>query len=546
MIKDITFGADAHQKIKAGVDKLANVVKSTLGPGGTNVIVQRGDTQVITKDGVSVAREIWLSDPIENMGAQIVKEAAERTVSDAGDGTTTATVLAQAIFSRGIEQTKGGGIWKKPSPKLIDVKRGIDLAVAEVVKQIREMSKPVEGDDINKVALISSNGDTEIGGLVGDAVTQVGLEGLVTVEDSKSLETFLKKVDGMRWDRGYLSPYFITHPAISECQLEDPVILIYDGVINSLREVMGNDKYNIIDRYRNYPDSELKGKPLLIICHEAGAEFLSTMAVNHQNKAIQCCIVQAPEFQQTRKAILHDIAAMTGATVISKEAGYNWKDVKPEHLGRCGRVRVSQWATTIIDGAGGLKAINRANELREQMKETNEHALVTLKSRLARLVNGLMVIYVGGGSEIEVKEKKDRLDDSLNATRSAIEEGVLPGGGIAYLNARERIDFDTLPYTNADQKIGGLIVRDILSIPLETIVSNVGGDPDGVIQEIIHGDHAADYGFNAQTRTFERLIETGVIDPTKVVRLALENASSVAGMLLTTKAVVSYALKPQL
>lgn len=527
--RNITFGADAHTKIKAGVDKLANVVKTTLGPGGTNVILQRSHTQVITKDGVSVAREIWFEDPIENMAAQIVKEVAEKTVREAGDGTTTATVLTQAIYSEGMKHHAAGA-------KPIDIKRGIDLATGEVVKAIKALSRPVVPEDIHKIATISANGDKEIGKLVGDAITEIGLEGIVTVEDSKGYETELKKVEGMRWDRGYMSHHFVTNPEKMECVLEEPVILLYDGTIGSMREMMGHGKNNIIEKYR--ADPELGSRPLLMIAHDFQGEALSTMAVNCQRGAIKACMVQTPEFGDLRKDILRDIAAMTGATVISKEAGHTWKDAKVEMLGKAGSARITQWSTTIVDGAGGLAVQHRAEQIREQMKETNEHALEILKSRLARLVNGLMTIRVGGGSEIEVKEKKDRIDDSLNATRAAIEEGVLPGGGISLVRAMLNTDWKAMEVKNKDQQLGVDIIKESLKVPFMVIMENAGETGQVRLAPILESTET-DYGFNAQTLQYENFLGSGVIDPAKVVRLALENAASVSGMLLTTKSVVS-------
>lgn len=530
MIKDITFYSDEDfKKIQAGVDKLANVVKTTLGPGGTNVILELGHLQAVTKDGVTVAEQVWLEDPLENIGAQIVKRVAQKTVKEAGDGTTTATVLAQAILREGL------AIALKGLSKPIEVKRSIDIAVAAVVKEIKAMAKPVAGDDIYKVALISSNGDKEIGKLVGDAITEVGLEGLVTVEDSRSLDTYVKKVDGMRWDRGYKSHFFITNRNTAQCELLNPVILIVDGNVTSLREIMPNaQSENLISRYRE--DKEIGARPLLIIANDFGAEAISAFAMNHTNNAIQCCLVEAPDFQDVRKSIMQDIAAATGATVFSKEAGHTWANVTPEILGRCESVRVTQWTTTIIGGAGGLRASVRAQEIREQMRDTNEHALEVLKSRLARLVNGLSVFYVGGSSEIEVQEKKDRIDDALNATRAAIEEGVLPGGGVSLMRISESNDFfDMLMESD---NIGPSIIRNAIKEPFMAICENVGLDPKICIQSVLKSENLS-FGVNAATMKYEDLIVAGVIDPAKVVRLALENAASVAGMLLTTKAVVS-------
>lgn len=529
--RDITFEAEAHKKIKAGVDKLANVVKTTLGPGGTNVILQRQHTQVITKDGVSVAREIWLDDPIENMAAQIVKSVAEKTVQEAGDGTTTATVLTQAIYSGGLKHHATGA-------KPIDLKRGIDIATAEVVKELKKLAKPVGKEDIHKIATISANGDKEIGKLVGDAITEIGLEGLVTVEDSKSYVTELKKVEGMRWDRGYMSHHFITNQEKQECLLEEPVVLIYDGTIGTMREMMGHGKNNIIEKYRQ--DPELGSKPLLIIAHDFGQEALSTMAVNAQRGAIRCCMVQVPEFGALRGEVLRDIATMVGATVISKEAGHTWKDAKIDMLGKAGSARITQWNTTIIDGVGGLAVQHRAEQIREQMNDANDYAKEVLKGRLARLVNGLMTIRVGGGSEIEIQEKKDRIDDSLSATRAAIEEGVLPGGGIALVRVMEAIDWSKVKGANKDQDMGINVIIDALPVPFGVIMENAGESPEVRLSGIkISPTNPVSWGFNAQTLEYEDFLVTGVIDPAKVVRLAMENAASVSGMLLTTKSVVS-------
>lgn len=529
MNKDITFVPEAHEKLKAGVDKIANVVKATLGPGGANVILQRGDTQAITKDGVSVAREVILKDPIENVGAQIVKQASERTVAAAGDGTTTAMVLAQAIYSEGLNEiTKGA--------KLIDVKRGIDLAVTEAVKGLKNISKKVEDPSIiRQVAMISSNGDTEIANLVADAMIEVGLEGVVSVEDSKTSETTRQRVEGMQWDRGYMSSAFVNRPEKMQCYLEDPVVLVYDGNIGSLREIMGKDQYNIIDRWRS--DKEVGSCPLLVVCNDASAEFINIIGMNVLKQAMRACVVQAPEFHTTRKEILYDIAAMTGATVISKENGLTWRDVKVEHLGRCEAVKVTGWTTTIIGGQGILKAQQRMEEIRKQIEENaNEYAVSVLKSRLARLKNGVNIIYVGGASPLEISEKKDRIDDSLNATRAAMEEGIVPGGGVAYLKVINSIS--SMETSNEDMALGMLIVKGALRVPARTIIENVGGD-NRIVDLIMSDDQVIDYGYNAQTRTMENLYASGIIDPTKVTRLALENAASVAGLLLTTKAIVS-------
>ena len=523
MYKNIYLGKEGQDKLLAGVDKLANVVKTTLGPGGTNVIVQLGDNQIITKDGVSVANQIFLSDPVENMGAQIVKKVAQKTVEQAGDGTTTATVLAQAILHQGMKVVDDEGV----NP--IVVKREIDAAVEKVVAQLRQNARAIPKEDIHKVAIISANGDKTIGNLVADAIMEVGLEGIVTVENSNSNETYNKKIDGMRWDRGYMSHHFITDVPHSESFLEDPVILIYDGPINSLREIMSGkngNQSNIIERYRKNP--ETAGKPLLIIAHDFGAELVTTMVHNHRNGAIQCCLVQAPEFKDTRKSIMEDIAAATGATVVSRELGLTWDKVNIEHLGRCDSVRVTQWNTTIIGGKGGLMAGQRAQAIREQMEQAEGAALASLKARLARLVDGIMAIYVGGSSDVEVEEKKDRIDDAVNATRAALEEGILPGGGVAYLRARKAVE--------AGETYGEGIIYAALAVPFMAICENVA-ESGGEILTKLGSD--PDVGFNAATLKIENLVDAGVIDPVKVSRLALENAASAAGMLLTTKSVVA-------
>lgn len=530
MLKDITFDQAAMDRLKEGVAKLTKVVKSTLGPGGTNVILERGDTQAITKDGVSVAREIFLEDSLENIGAQIVKEAASRTGREAGDGTTTATVLAEAILLEGIRNIAAGG-------KPMDLKRGIDMAVKAVVSQIKAMSSPVDNlEDITKVALISANGDQEMGSLIGKAVHSVGKEGIVTVEDGKGLTTEWKQVEGMRFDRGFMSPYFINTDS-GECILENPLVIIYNGNLMSLREMVSPEGNRLLDRISK--THGYQGKPLLMISIDYSAEAIATMARNVASGAIQACMVQAPEFGDIRREVMKDIAALVGAKIIETEAGLNLENAPLEVIGRCERVRINQWSTTIVQkNDKSLILQNRIAQINEQMEQANEYALEVLKQRMARLVNGLGVIYVGGSSLIEVQEKKDRIDDALSATKAALQEGIIPGGGVGYIRAMQAIDWNALPVENKDQQTGVEIIKAILPVPFKAIVSNVGENGDVVLDKIL--DKPASFGYNAKTMKYADLLEDGVIDPTKVSRLALENAASVAGMLLTINAVVSH------
>jgi chaperonin GroEL len=543
--KQITSDHEARLKLKEGVDKLANVVKATLGPGGANVILQRMAHHHITKDGVSVASEVYLADPVENMGAQIVKEVATRTMDVAGDGTTTATVLAQAIMSEGIKYIDKGA-------KLIDLKRGIDIGTKYVCQELSKMARKLTTDkDITNIAKISANGDEEIGNLIGAAISKVGKDGVVTVDEGISAVTDFKMVEGMKFDRGYLSPYFVTNQNKMECELEKPVILLYDGAIMTLKEMLP-----IFDKYKK--NESLAGQPMLIICHEMSAEALSTLVYNKTRGSFQGCVVQAPEFSELRRELLEDIAALTDSKIIQKEKGLTFRNAQVEVFGSCDKVRITQWSTTIIKGHGGIvpegkteSSIDiRANQIREQIKDSNEYAALVLKSRLANLVTGVAVIYVGGSSELEIKEKKDRIDDAISATRAALEEGVLPGGGVAYLRAMVLMDGHKFTdATNADQLKGIEIVKKSLRVPFMTIAGNAGvsfkslyGQPLA-LKRVLEGEFA--FGFNARTMVYEDLMKAGVIDPVKVTRLALENAGSVSGMLLTTSAIISN-LDPRL
>lgn len=532
-MKQITWGDEAMQRIKAGVDKLADVVGSTLGPGGSNVILERQGRIHISKDGVTVSREIDLPDPVENIGANIVKEAASRTADSAGDGTTTATVLAQAILSAGIKYITAGA-------NRIDLKRGIDMAVAAVVNIIKKMATPIADGDIEKIAYISSNGDPEITRLITDAIGQVGRDGIIVVEDSRSTESSLVIADGSKFARGWLSHLFITDISKMECVLEFPYILVYDGVITGFK----SELFDILSLLQ-----ASKGNvPVLIIAHDVQGEALSTMTYNKMKHGFSFCAVQSPDFGDTRTEVMQDLAALTGATVITKGAGLTLKNMTLDHLGTCKKVRVSQWETTVIEGSGE-KLMSRINQIKTQMEEANDNALQKLKDRLARLTSKMGVLYVGGTTDIEIREKKDRIDDALQATRAALDEGVVVGGGVAYLRALVIWDSESRPtgyvIENEDQQIGTEIVRRALVVPLMVIAENVGVSGEVVLDKVknTQGEELG-YGFNAKTLQYENLITAGVLDPAKVTRLALENAASVAGMILTTKSVVSVIAPP--
>ncbi len=522
MAKQITFDVDAREKLKKGVDSLANAVKVTLGPKGRNVIIDKKfGAPAITKDGVSVAKEIELADPIENMGAQMLKEVASKTADIAGDGTTTATVLAQAIVNAGLKHVAAGA-----NP--MDLKRGIDKAVETVVASLAKMSKKV-GDDnkkIEQVATISANNDSNIGKLIAEAMQKVGKDGVITVEEAKGTETEVKTVEGMQFDRGYLSPYFVTNPDKMEAELENAWILIYDKKISSMKELLP-----ILEK------TAQTGKPLLIISEEVDGEALATLVVNKLRGTLKVAAVKAPGFGDRRKAMLEDIAILTGGTVISEERGYKLENADLSYLGKAEKIVIDKDNTTIINGAGNADDIKaRINQIKAQIETTtSDYDKEKLQERLAKLSGGVAVLYVGAATEVEMKEKKDRVDDALHATRAAVEEGIVPGGGVAYI--RCIADLEKLKGDNEDETFGINIVKRALEEPLRQIVANAGLEGSIVIQKVKEGKN--DFGYNARTETYENMYEAGVIDPAKVSRVALENAASIASMLLTTECVLS-------
>lgn len=522
MPKQITFDVDAREKLKKGVDALANAVKVTLGPKGRNVIIDKKfGAPSITKDGVSVAKEIELSDPIENMGAQMVKEVASKTADIAGDGTTTATVLAQAIVTAGLKHVTAGA-----NP--MDLKRGIDKAVESVVASLRNMSKNV-GDDIEKieqVATVSANNDNNIGSLIAEAMKKVGKDGVITVEEAKGTETEVKTVEGMQFDRGYLSPYFVTNPDKMEAELDNAFILIYDKKISSMKELLP-----ILEK------TVQTGRPLLIISEEVDGEALATLVVNKLRGSLKVAAVKAPGFGDRRKAMLEDIAILTGGTVISEERGYKLESADLSYLGQAEKVVIDKDNTTVINGVGKKEDITaRVNQIKAQIETTtSDYDKEKLQERLAKLSGGVAVLYVGAATEVEMKEKKDRVDDALAATRAAVEEGIVPGGGVAYVRAIA--DLENLKTENEDEAFGVNIVKRAVEEPLRQIVGNAGLEGSIVIQKVKEGKD--DFGYNARKDAYENMFKAGVIDPTKVSRVALENAASIAGMLLTTECVLS-------
>ncbi len=522
MTKAIKFNVEARDGLKRGVDALANAVKVTLGPKGRNVVIDKKfGSPLVTKDGVTVAKEIELKDPVENMGAQMVKEVASKTADLAGDGTTTATVLAQAIITAGLKNVAAGA-----NP--MDLKRGIDKAVIEVVKSLRSQSKTI-GDDFQKieqVASISANNDEVIGKLIADAMQKVGKDGVITVEEAKGTETEVKTVEGMQFDRGYLSPYFVTNPEKMEAELENPFILIYDKKISSMKELLP-----ILEQ------TVQTGRPLLIIAEEVEGEALATLVVNKIRGSLKVAAVKAPGFGDRRKAMLEDIAILTGGTVISEERGYRLDNADLTYLGKAEKVVIDKDNTTIINGEGTKDDIvARINQIKAQIETTtSDYDREKLQERLAKLSGGVAVLYIGAATEVEMKEKKDRVDDALHATRAAVEEGIVAGGGVAFIRATTALE--QLKGENDDETTGINIIKRAIEEPLRQIISNAGGEGSVIVQKIKEGKD--DFGYNARTEKFENMISAGVIDPTKVSRVALENAASVAAMMLTTECLLA-------
>ena len=522
MAKEIKFEIKAREELKKGVDALADAVKVTLGPKGRNVIIEKKfGTPHITKDGVSVAREVELEDPFQNMGAQLVKEVASKTGDDAGDGTTTATVLAQAIINVGLKNVAAGA-----NP--MDIKRGIDKAVSIVVANIKEMSQEV-GDDFKKiedVARISANNDEAIGRLIAEAMRTVKKEGVITVDEAKGTETTVDTVEGMQFDRGYISPYFVTNTEKMACEYESPYILIYDKKISNLKDLLP-----ILEA------SAQSGRPLLIIAEDVDQEALATLVVNRLRGSLKICAVKAPGFGDRRKEMLEDIAILTGGVVVSEEKGMKLESATVEMLGRANKVEINKENTTIIDGAGNKEAIaSRVAQIKAQIEQTSsDYDREKLQERLAKLAGGVAVLHVGAPSEVEMKEKKDRVDDALSATRAAIAEGIVPGGGVAYIRCVDKLE--GIKGENDDETTGILIVKRAIEEPLRQIVANAGVEGAVVVQKVKEG--TGDFGYNARADRYENLLAAGVIDPAKVTRVALENAASIAGMFLTTECVIA-------
>ncbi|MEN9941601.1 MAG: chaperonin GroEL [Bacteroidota bacterium] len=522
MAKEIYFDVEAREKLKRGVDALANAVKVTLGPKGRNVVIgKKFGAPHVTKDGVSVAKEIELKDPIENMGAQMVKEVASKTADIAGDGTTTATVLAQAIVTAGLKNVAAGA-----NP--MDLKRGIDKAVQEVVANLKKLSKQVGNDNskIEQIATISANNDETIGKLIAEAMKVVGNDGVITVEEAKGTETEVKTVEGMQFDRGYLSPYFVTNAEKMITEMENPLILISEKKISSMKELLP-----ILEPVVQ------SGKSLLIIAEDVDGEALGTLVVNRLRGSLKVAAVKAPGFGDRRKAMLEDIAILTGGTVISEERGLTLENVSLDMLGSAQKIDIDKDNTTIVNGKGKKADIQaRVGQIRAQIEQTtSDYDREKLQERLAKLAGGVAVLYVGAPTEVEMKEKKDRVDDALAATRAAVEEGIVPGGGVALIRAIETLD--KLKGANEDEMTGIQIVKRAAEEPLRQIIANAGGEGAVIVQKVREGK--ADFGYNARTDVFEPLYKSGVIDPTKVTRIAVENASSIAAMLLTTECVIA-------
>ena len=523
MAKMIYFDIEARNKMKKGVDTLSNAVKVTLGPKGRNVVIEKKfGAPSVTKDGVTVAKEIELEDPIENMGAQMVKEVASKTADIAGDGTTTATVLAQSIISEGLKMVAAGA-----NP--MDLKRGIDKAVSLVVASLKEQSQTVGNDSkkIQQVATISANNDENIGKLIAEAFAKVGKEGVITVEEAKGTDTTVDIVEGMQFDRGYVSPYFVTNSEKMQAELQNPYILIYDKKISAMKDIL-----HILEKVAQ------SGRPLLIIAEDLEGEALATLVVNKLRGTIKVAAVKAPGFGDRRKEMLTDVAILTAGIVVSEEQGYNLENVDLTYLGQAASVTIDKDNTTIVGGKGVKKDITaRVNQIKAQVENTtSDYDKEKLQERLAKLAGGVAVLYVGAATELEMKEKKDRVDDALHATRAAVEEGIVPGGGVAYIRAIASLE-PKVKGQIADEQTGMAIVRRALEEPLRCLTENAGIDGSIVVQKVKEGK--GDYGFNARTEIYENLFKAGVIDPTKVSRVALENAASIAGMLLTTECVIA-------
>lgn len=528
MAKEIKFDIESRDALKRGVDALANAVKVTLGPKGRNVVIEKSfGAPHVTKDGVSVAKEIELEDKVENMGAQMVKEVASKTNDIAGDGTTTATVLAQAIVREGLKNVAAGA-----NP--MDLKRGIDKAVSAVVENLKSQSQQVgdNNDKIKQVASVSANNDETIGGLIADAFARVGKEGVITVEEAKGIDTTVDVVEGMQFDRGYQSPYFVTNPDKMVAELDNPYILLVEKKISSMKELLP-----VLE-----PVAQ-QGKSLLIISEEVEGEALATLVVNKLRGSLKIAAVKAPGFGDRRKAMLEDIAILTGGQVISEERGFTMENASIELLGKAEKVVIDKDNTTIVNGAGDDAQIKaRVNQIKAQLESTtSDYDREKLQERLAKLAGGVAVLYVGAASEVEMKEKKDRVDDALHATRAAVEEGIVAGGGVALVRAIESLN--SLSGVNQDENTGIRIVKRAIEEPLRQIVANAGGEGSVIVAKVAEGK--ADFGYNAKTDEFVNMLEVGIIDPTKVTRVALENAASVAGMLLTTECVITEIPKPE-
>ena len=528
MAKEIKFDIESRDALKRGVDALANAVKVTLGPKGRNVVIEKSfGAPHVTKDGVSVAKEIELEDKVENMGAQMVKEVASKTNDIAGDGTTTATVLAQAIVREGLKNVAAGA-----NP--MDLKRGIDKAVSAVVENLKSQSQQVgdNNDKIKQVASVSANNDETIGGLIADAFARVGKEGVITVEEAKGIDTTVDVVEGMQFDRGYQSPYFVTNPDKMVAELDNPYILLVEKKISSMKELLP-----VLE-----PVAQ-QGKSLLIISEEVEGEALATLVVNKLRGSLKIAAVKAPGFGDRRKAMLEDIAILTGGQVISEERGFTMENASIELLGKAEKVVIDKDNTTIVNGAGDDAQIKaRVNQIKAQLESTtSDYDREKLQERLAKLAGGVAVLYVGAASEVEMKEKKDRVDDALHATRAAVEEGIVAGGGVALVRAIESLN--NISGANQDENTGIRIVKRAIEEPLRQIVANAGGEGSVIVAKVAEGK--ADFGYNAKTDEFVNMLEAGIIDPTKVTRVALENAASVAGMLLTTECVITEIPKPE-